>query len=100
VDHLVTELGQLCTACARCCNGTVFSATALEHAEQQLFGCRELPQPCPHLGADRRCGVYPTRPKGCAAFLCPLANALRQGSVTLEQALARLPLTRGLPTPE
>lgn len=87
----MTALEALCTSCARCCNGSVFGATTLEQAEQQRFGCHSLPQPCPHLSADRRCTVYASRPKACADYLCPAARALQRGELTLEQAALQLP---------
>lgn len=86
------QLEALCAACGRCCNGVLFPATVLD-------GGGELPQPCPHLGPDRRCAVYASRPRACAGFLCPLARALELGELVLEAALARLRATTGLPVP-
>jgi len=96
VAPLLSQLEQLCSSCARCCNGSVYGATTLEPAEEQRFGCRALPQPCPHL-VERRCSIYASRPRACAAFLCPLALALERGLVTLEAARARLVTSPGLP---
>lgn len=90
LDHLLTALEHLCTGCARCCNGSMFPATQLEPAEQRRFGCGELPQPCPQLGADRRCTVYATRPAACAKYLCPTAVALERGELGLVEASARV----------
>lgn len=84
------SLEALCTRCARCCNGSMFPATQLEPGERVRFGCAELPQPCPKLGADRRCTVYASRPAACVGFLCPTAAALERGELTLAQAAARL----------
>lgn len=68
----------------------MFPATQLEQLEQVRFGFAELPQPCPHLGPDRRCSVYASRPAACVRFLCPVAAELVRGALTLEQARARL----------
>ena len=86
-----SALSELCTSCARCCNGRLFRATQLTADEQWVFGCAELPQPCPQLGADLRCAVYATRPAACRAYLCPAAAALERGELTLEQARTALP---------
>lgn len=63
--------------------------TPIDADEHQRFGV-VLPQPCPHLGADRRCTIYASRPSTCVKYLCPVAKALVAGEVTLEQARAQL----------
>ena len=87
---VVSELEQLCTGCARCCSGAMFTATPLDGAEELRFKTPALPQPCPFLQPDKRCGTYSSRPKACAEYLCPAAKALQRGEVSLEVARAAL----------
>lgn len=79
----------LCTECARCCNGRMFRATTLEPQEEQRFGCRALPQPCPFL-TEKRCGIYATRPKACSSFYCEVALQLQRGDIDLPEARRRV----------
>jgi len=89
-DLPVTPVGELCTSCARCCNGRIFGATTLKADERQRFGVHELPQPCPHLGPDKRCGIYSTRPAACVAYLCEPAAQLERGELTIDEARRRV----------
>lgn len=98
----LSELQQLCTGCAKCCAGGMFGATSLETHEEERFGCRALPQPCPYLARDRSCSIYATRPKACVAFLCEPAMLLKRGAIDLDEAKRRaaaLPVVRVLPVP-
>jgi hypothetical protein len=82
VADLLTDL---CTGCARCCDGSLFAGTTVTAAEAQRFGQDPLPQPCPQL-RGKLCGIYSGRPEACAAYLCPAAQALGRGELSLEQA--------------
>ncbi|MCX6902272.1 MAG: YkgJ family cysteine cluster protein [Verrucomicrobia bacterium] len=46
----------------------------------------KLPQPCPALGPDLRCRVYPQRPVRCHDFECALFQAVLAGRTDLSLA--------------
>ena len=91
----------LCQACALCCSGALFRWAPLredEVARLKALGvetCRRregtpgLKLGCPRLEGTR-CGIYADRPFACQDYLCQLAFRLRDGAVTLEQALDRV----------
>lgn len=83
-------VGELCSSCARCCNGQLFHLTTLKPDERQRFGCHSLPQPCPNLQPDRRCGIYSTRPAACVAYLCEPAAQLERGELSIDEARRRV----------
>ena len=94
----------LCTQCGLCCDGTLFADVELaprdDTAALEVLGLeveddddrpgRELLlQPCAAL-RGRRCGIYPHRPQCCRTFECHLLSAVRQGTLELNTAIARL----------
>lgn len=89
----------LCRACGLCCDGTLFTVVRLRPGEAGALRARGLPvvtgadgadvlrQPCAALdGCD--CRIYEARPSPCAAFECNLLHALRDGEVSLDEAVA------------
>lgn len=94
----MSSIGELCQACALCCDGTLFarvSVTETEAAVLERSGLatelraknkRVLPQPCAALQGSR-CGCYGERPGPCREYVCLLASALEDGEVTREGAL-------------
>ncbi|MFT3839817.1 MAG: YkgJ family cysteine cluster protein [Myxococcaceae bacterium] len=94
----MSSVGELCQACALCCDGTLFarvSVTETEAAVLQRSGLatelraknkRVLPQPCAALQGSR-CGCYADRPGPCREYVCLLATALEDGEVTHDGAL-------------
>ena len=92
-------VSQLCLACGMCCDGTLFGFVALRSGEDAVLkasgldpkprkdGRWSLPQPCAALRGTA-CSAYATRPAGCRDFNCGLVQALNEGEVTLEEALA------------
>lgn len=99
--------GELCTRCAMCCDGTLFShvdisaeeATRLAAAgvvlETDEAGSCRLPQGCSGLMA-RRCTVYEVRPAKCRAFRCGVLSAMEQGALSFNDADALLAEARAL----
>jgi Fe-S-cluster containining protein len=91
-------VGELCQACALCCDGTLFvrvSVTETEAAVLEKSGLatelrannrRVLPQPCAALKGSK-CGCYADRPATCREYVCLLATALEDGEVSFEGAL-------------
>ena len=82
------SLERLCLECGMCCDGTLFTHVALKPDEAKRIGIDGvIRQPCPQLGADRKCGVYAQRPRGCSTFVCMLGRALEDGEVGFDEAL-------------
>ena len=89
----------LCTGCAACCDGTMFSYVELEADEADrlahLFTVVPGPsgpvfhQPCPH-SVDQRCQIYHDRPQTCRTFRCKTLKALRKGEVEHAEAFRRV----------
>lgn len=99
----MTDPGALCRACGLCCDGTLFGLVRLLPGEAvalpQLAAAdaATLPQPCPALQGVL-CACYDVRPQSCRAFDCLLLRALREGEVTLAEAvetIAHARLRRG-----
>lgn len=107
-DHVVDSLiEQLCLPCAICCTGVLFRDVALEASEATALGAlglpmrpryrqMRLPQPCPALGTDNRCRIYPQRPALCRRFECQLLQAVRSGRLQATDALRCIAQTRQL----
>lgn len=97
----------LCTRCAMCCDGTLFSHVDLSAAEAARLaelgvvlapadgGGVRLPQGCSAL-KERRCGVYGARPSKCREFRCGVLAAMESGALSFEAADAALGETRAL----
>lgn len=89
----------LCTGCAACCDGTMFSHVEMlgDEAEQlgHLFTVEQgssgpvFNQPCPH-SVERRCQIYPDRPRICRTYRCKTLKALREGEVESAEAFRRV----------
>lgn len=98
---------QLCLPCGICCTGVLFRDVALEAGEATALGALglplvrryrrvRLPQPCPALGPDNHCRVYPQRPGLCRRFECRLVHAVRAGRLQLAPALQSIQRARQL----
>ena len=86
----------LCQACGLCCDGSLFSRVPLGPTEQvpalklavvtNAQGGRHVPQRCAALEGTM-CQVYQERPLACRRYECLLFGALREGEVSLPEAL-------------
>ncbi len=86
----------LCQACGLCCDGSLFGRVPLGPAEQvpalklavvtNERGGRHVPQRCAALEGTV-CQVYEERPLACRRYECLLFGALREGEVSLPEAL-------------
>lgn len=89
----------LCTGCAACCDGTMFSYVELEADEADRLGHLftvdagasgpVFYQPCPH-SVEQRCQVYQDRPQTCRTFRCKTLKSLRMGEVESAEAFRRV----------
>lgn len=89
----------LCTGCAACCDGTMFSFVEITKDEEarlgDLFTLESRTddaifyQPCPHSIEQRR-QVYERRPGTCRTFRCKTLKALRKGEVESTEAFRRV----------
>ena len=93
----------LCTRCGLCCDGSLFAdvelagtdeATALEILGLEIEDAEDedgalLEQPCAALNG-KRCGIYLHRPECCRTFECQLLQEVRDGSVGISAARARI----------
>src|SRR5688572_741376 len=90
----------LCTNCGLCCNGTLFAdvelASVKEATTLEVMGLNIdededssdpplLLQPCTAL-RNKRCTIYPHRPKCCRTFECRLLQNVHRGTLSLEHA--------------
>jgi len=90
------SLEALCQSCGLCCDGSLFSRVPLGITEKvpeaQLgvvtngYGARHVPQRCAAL-AGTVCQVYAERPLACRRYECLLFAALREGEVSLTEAI-------------
>ncbi len=86
----------LCLACGLCCDGSLFSRVPLGPTEQVPAqklavvtndrGGRHVPQRCAALQGTT-CEVYEERPLACRRYECLLFGALREGEVSLPEAI-------------
>ena len=86
----------LCQACGLCCDGSLFGRVPLGPDEQvpalklavvtNAQGGRHVPQRCAALEGTV-CQVYEQRPLACRRYECLLFGALREGEVSLPEAL-------------
>ena len=86
----------VCTACGLCCDGSLFGRVPLGPTEQvpelklgvvtNSQGGRHVPQRCAALEGTV-CQVYEQRPHACRRYECLLFGALREGEVSLAEAL-------------
>jgi uncharacterized protein len=88
----------LCVGCGLCCDGSLFADVELagrsEITRLEVLGLEIeddgatralLPQPCAAL-RERRCSIYPHRPKCCRTFECRLLQQVRSGAVEVGRA--------------
>jgi Fe-S-cluster containining protein len=90
------SLEGLCQACGLCCDGSLFTRVPLGVSEvvpaarlavvTNEHGGRHVPQRCAALQGTR-CQVYAERPLACRRYECLLLGALREGEVSLPEAL-------------
>jgi len=83
----------LCTACALCCDGTLFGSVKVEDEDRPHLRLPlvdgALAQPCAAL-VDRRCSVYAERPASCARYACELLKQVEAGVVRVAEARDRV----------
>ena len=104
-----SDVGTLCQACALCCDGTLFTRVPLTVDEQvpevklnvqrNEAGARHVPQRCAALEGCR-CTVYESRPLACRRFECLLVAGLREGEVSLDDALKTVERAKASRDPE
>jgi hypothetical protein len=100
---------QLCSACAMCCDGTLFDLVKLEGSDdaQKLKSLGlpikvsrgktpivRFPQPCAALCQDLKCRVYADRPWQCRIFECGVFKAVKAGAMPLSTAQRLVKQTR------
>jgi uncharacterized protein len=99
-DAVAPDLGDLCTACGMCCDGTLFDWVNLDPGELDDVSRLGLPvetvdgktgfrQPCPRLSGSR-CTVYAGRPGKCRKYECTTLAQLRKGEIAREEAQRRV----------
>ncbi|MEZ5285896.1 MAG: YbaK/EbsC family protein [Vicinamibacterales bacterium] len=103
--RMIDPGSQLCTRCGLCCDGTLLGDVELtgpaEVTRLATLGidvdpddeAPVLPLPCTAL-CDRRCGIYPHRPRSCRDFACRLLEAVRREEVTMATAVRRVARAR------
>jgi Fe-S-cluster containining protein len=74
--------GNLCSSCALCCDGTLFSSVPVSGDERDRLGDDpglfvrgvevRLRMKCSCLDQENRCKIYETRPKICRNYRCDL----------------------------
>jgi uncharacterized protein len=99
-------LEQLCQSCGLCCDGTLFARVPLGVNEvvpeaklgvvTNEAGARHFPQRCTALGGTV-CSVYAERPLACRRYECLLFGALREGEVSLGEAVEVVRKAQALP---
>jgi uncharacterized protein len=98
------ELSNLCLSCGLCCQGLLHDLVPLDEDEIERAARLRLPLyetplllafrlPCPRL-EDRRCTVYPERPRTCATYRCAVLSAYRRGEIDEPTALSRIERVR------
>jgi Fe-S-cluster containining protein len=91
------SLEALCQSCGLCCDGSLFTRVPLgvdEVVPMEALavvtnerGGRHVPQRCAALSGTV-CQVYAQRPLACRRYECLLFGALREGEVSLDDAVA------------
>lgn len=90
------SLEVLCQSCGLCCDGSLFTRVPLGVSEKvpeaklgvvtNDSGGRHVPQRCAALSVTV-CQVYAERPLACRRYECLLFGALREGEVSLPEAI-------------
>ncbi|GAA0280280.1 hypothetical protein GCM10009127_21790 [Alteraurantiacibacter aestuarii] len=95
---------ELCLACGMCCDNTLFGrviSSAEEAPQLRALGIQVIEyddgefsfnQRCPRLRGFK-CEVYQSRPHTCQSYVCETINALRDGTITGQQAQSRITQT-------
>lgn len=93
---MAKSLSQLCQLCGLCCDGSLFKRVPLGVTEivpdiqlrvvTQETGARYVPQRCAAL-KEVGCQVYLQRPLACRRYECLLLSALKEGELSLPEAL-------------
>lgn len=91
------SLHTLCQACGLCCDGSLFGRVPLgleEHVPEAPLGIvtnpqggRHIPQPCAALQGTVCQRYTEERPLACRRYECLLYCALREGEVSLTEAV-------------
>ena len=93
----MSDVGELCRACALCCDGTLFAYVTVSAADAEKLRDRDLalsarkdgsfrlPQACRAL-AGRDCAIYEARPSSCRSYACLLATQLEEGELKFSEA--------------
>lgn len=96
----------LCLACGLCCDGTLHNHALLqpdelEHARKVGLGIIDdgttrlsFKLPCPQFHGC--CSIFGERPRVCAGYQCSLLKNFNKGSVSLDGALEKVIVARGL----
>ncbi len=89
----------LCTGCAACCDGTLFTHVEVTRDEEQALGDRFAMQsretdaiffqPCPH-SVCQSCQIYAIRPETCRTFRCKTLKAMRASEIESAEAFRRV----------
>jgi len=87
----------ICSPCAMCCSGNLFSRVPIEAKEQAVLddranvfmhkGNMRMSLPCQLLKSNGDCSVYENRPGGCQSYRCDLLRKLDSDAVSGEVAL-------------
>jgi Fe-S-cluster containining protein len=90
------SLEALCQSCGLCCDGSLFTRVPLGVDEvvpeaalgvvTNARGGRHVPQRCAALSGTV-CQQYTARPLACRRYECLLFGALREGEVSLDEAV-------------
>jgi Fe-S-cluster containining protein len=91
------SLEALCQSCGLCCDGSLFTRVPLgvdEVVPEAALGVvtnerggRHVPQRCAALSGTV-CQQYAARPLACRRYECLLFGALREGEVSLDEAVS------------
>lgn len=89
----------LCTSCAACCDGTMFTYVPVTREEQAALSDlltletraddAIFHQPCPH-SVGQRCQIYALRPQTCRSFRCKTLYAMHKGEIDSAEAFRRV----------
>lgn len=92
----------LCVRCGLCCDGTLFGDVELTGRREAMrleslgldvdendADAQLLSLPCAALRTTR-CSIYAHRPQCCRTFECRLLQQAQRGTVTVDEAVARI----------
>lgn len=98
------ELSSLCLSCGLCCQRFLHHLVPLDDDELERAARLRLPLyesplyqafrlPCPCL-ADKRCTIYPERPRACATYRCAVLQAYGRREINEPTAISRIERVR------